>query len=215
MNPKSKKESWLSQNKSTIILAFICLLIIALVVIIVIGHNRQNKTNETTTAVSTTQAVSTTVNSSQTALTAFKKDGQYYLIDPEKDPADEEGLWSYHQGIEYAVIPSISKKPNFYYFEKDHFSKNGNGLYPYGDDYYYIKNGVCDRNFTGFVSYENYMRYVRNGKWDQNFNGTFYDSKTDESQPVADVRNGVLYGIELGRPDGFTFTWDNWHVKEN
>lgn len=204
-------------NKQNFVLLLICILIVALVVIIVIGM-KNNRKQQATTITSTTTSISqeSTTGLFNDAETVSKKNGLFYIVDPDKDSAlKDEDVWSYDNTIEKAIIPSISKKPNFYYFEQDHFSKNANGLYPYGDDYYYMKNGVCDQKFTGFVSYQNYMRYVRNGKWDRSFNGKFYVDKDDDNPSI--IENGSLHGFEMGREDGFVLpsSFKGWYVKAN
>lgn len=147
------------------------------------------------------------------ASTVRKKHGQYYIVDPDHDPVMEgDGIWSYDGTIEKAIIPSISKKPNLYFFVADHFSDEMNGLvqYNYDNKYYYMKNGVWDSHFNGLVSMNNYLRVVKNGVYQNHMNGTLV--WTDDNSK-SEIRNGAVYGSELGRPDGWIYPNPSYRIE--
>lgn len=209
MSPQLKRKNY----KPVLLTGIICLLVIVLVVLIVTGiHQTTRQSEPANSPVSNRVAAESTDPFMHGASTVRKKHGQYYIVDPDEDLKNPDGVWSYSLCIEKAIIPSISPKPNLYYFEEDHFSKNANGLYLYnGDDkYYYMKNGVWDSHFNGLVSMNNYLRVVKNGVYQNHMNGTLV--WTDDNSK-SEIRNGAVYGSELGRPDGWIYPNPSYRIE--
>lgn len=204
---KSKEKGKL--NRANLALIIIVILIVILVIVIVAGTRNQNKAKvpaSSTPTTTTFQIESTTAASDEDF--AVKGD---HLDMPEEDR-------SLYTGVGRAVIKSVSSKPQLYYFNCGTFDKTYTG---FADSLaldqgmpkyrYYVKNGIVQTNFTGFISRANYLRYIKNGVEQDDFNGTFYlDEFDDEGNAIKD---GALYGFEMGRPDNWVFPLHKWHVE--
>lgn len=196
-------------NKKRIAIIAGVLIVIALVVVLIVvlaGTRNQNKMKDSSSSTTAYQTESTTAASDEDF--AVKGD---HLDMPEED----RGLYT---GVGRAVIKSVSSKPKLYYFNCGTFDKTYTG---FADSLaldqgmpryrYYVKNGIVQTNFTGFISRANYLRYVKNGVEQDDFNGTFYlDEFDDEGNAIKD---GALYGFEMGRPDNWIFPLHKWHVE--
>lgn len=212
-------------------LVTILIIVILLAVIIIVGVARTHKSNSVSE--SSSPSISSTKKSSafakktkptqnytppQAPASSVKKgkDGSYYLNtgDAETDGSVE--------GAVLAVIPSISKKPNYYYFILGKFDPTYTGLaqdgmnftaegYPAG--YYYMKNGVFQKHFKGLVSRANYMRIVINGKEQTNYNGDIrIGPKLRDVTWKFECQNGAVLGYELGRDDNFVAPEQDWEL---
>lgn len=202
------KENKTKLSKQNVSLIVIAVLIVVLAVVIGIGLSRERKTDATrTTSIAPTSAskVSSTtikyVDDDGNDITPhFSKDGKKMMEGNQL--ATFEGMaWS-----------TINGKKGLYYFTDATYDPTFTGLASGPNNrWYYVKNGKWDKSFTGFVSRAYYLRYVKNGVEQDDFNGTFYlDEFDDEGNAIKD---GALYGFEMGRPDNWVFPLHKWHVE--
>lgn len=194
-------------SKQAIALIIIAVLIIVLVVVICVGFAKEKKSNQamTTSAVSTTSAV-------EDSTTYKYVDDEGNDITPHMSKDGKRMMEGDHLGtFEGMAWSTIDGKKGLYYFNGATYDPTFTGLADGPNHkWYYVKNGKWDKSFTGFVSRAYYLRYIKNGI-EQNFNGTFYlDEYDEEGNPI---KNGALYGFEMGRPDNWQFPLHKWHVE--
>lgn len=206
------KEDKKRLSKQTIALIIIAVLIIVLVAVICIGSakTKNDSKYETTSAVSTTA----TVNSSNSSSTYKYVDDEGNDITPHMSKDGKRMMEGDHLGtFEGMAWSTINGKKGLYYFNGATYDPTFTGLADGPNrKYYYVKKGKWDPSFTGFISRADYLRYVKNGI-EQNFNGTFYlDEYDTEGNPI---KNGAVYGFEMGRPDNWQFPLHKWHVEPN
>lgn len=213
----------------------VLIIVILLVVIIIVGVARTHKsdsgsgssspsifsTKKSNVFVKKTKPTQNYTPSQAPASFVKKgKDGAYYLNtgDAETDGSVE--------GAVLTVIPSISEKPNYYYFISGKFDPTYTGLaqdglnftaegYPAG--YYYMKNGVFQKHFKGLVSRANYMRIVINGKEQTNYNGEIHigpKPKDKAVQWIWECENGAILNYEVGRDDNFVDPETDWELAK-
>lgn len=220
-------------NKKAYIIT-ILIMVIILAGILIVGVARTHKTKSTLTSPSVSSSTkkdsvfakktkpTQNYTPPKAPVSAVKKgkDGSYHL-----NTGDEETDGSV-EGAVLAVIPSISEKPNYYYFISGKFDPTYTGLaqdglnftaegYPAG--YYYMKNGVFQKHFKGLVSRANYMRIVINGKEQTNYNGEIHigpKPKDKAVQWIWECENGAILNYEVGRDDNFVDPETDWELAK-
>lgn len=202
-------------SRQTIYIIVIAMLIVILVAIICVGvaRNKRNSNviTSTTTVASTDSTVTTTHDVGKTIADGSKdkavlKNGKWALPHQE-GMVDEERTGVYH-----IIIPVVSNKPGYYYFDGGVWQSNYNGICYMGDKALTIHEGKWNPHFTGFMAFNHYLRYTVNGYYQQDFNGTIYFGEKP-NRYAAQVKDGAVLGFELDRDDGFIYPLNDWGLE--
>lgn len=199
-------------DRNKMMLLVIALLIVILVVIICVGTARNKRSSTTTRAATSATSVYTTETTTH--------DVGKTIANGEKDKAVmKNGKWALpHQegmiddertGVYHIIIPAVSSKPGYYYFDGGVWQPKYNGICYMGDKALTIHEGKWNPHFTGFMAFNHYLRYTVNGYYQQDYNGTIYFGE-EPNRYAADVQNGAVMGYELDRDDGFIYPLNDW-----
>lgn len=191
--------------------------LIVLITLLCVGSYRAKHNPSGTKPASSTSAVpetsTTEVSTTYRAMVvsngdtdkAVMKNGKWAL--PHEDGlVDEERV-----GVYRIIIPAVSSKPDYYYFDGGVWQPKYNGIHYQGDDPLVIHNGKWDPHFTGFMAYNHYLRYTVNGIYQQDFNGKIYFGEGDD-KVARQCRDGAVLGEELDRDDGFIYPVHDWSL---
>lgn len=220
-----KKEASEAQNYKKAYLVTIGIMVLILIIILVIGISRA-QTRKQEQAISNPNVSRSVTDSSEneeqrtttnpvTVPVKTAKNGIYMNSnDPEMNGAVD--------GAVYTIIPSISKKPNYYYFCMGKFDPTYTGLiqdglnsdiHGYPAEYYYMKNGVFQKNFRGLVARSNYMRVVIHGREQLHYNGDIrIGPKARDIRWKWPVQNGAVLQYETGRLDNYVDPTTDWEL---
>lgn len=203
-------------TKQNIILLIILVIIIVLVVVLAVRSNSSRK-KQTTTRVPSTFSQSETEYTGDSDLTEAPNAelersrkayaGKKNVLKINGEPQNQTGVW-------FTVLNEISPKKQGYYFTEGIYDPKFTGVtydaFITNETLYYVKNGKVDTNFNGLASYNNYLRVFKHGVCSHNFNGTLI--WTDDGTE-SNIKNGAVYGSELGRPDGWVYPNNHWKIE--
>lgn len=195
-------------SKQNIILLVIVALIVILVIILCIGSAKRKQEAQ----IQTTKVITTTIEDTEPSKLVDDdgNDATPHMSKDGKKMMEGDHLATF-EGVAESTIDG---KKGMYYFSNATYDPTFTGLATGPNNkWYYIKKGKWDKSFTGFISLGYYLRYIKNGMVQSDFNGTFYLDKYDkEGNPI---KNGAVYGFEMGRDDNWQFPLHNWYVKAN